>query len=347
MGVFAIVVVTLVLMNLADQTRIQNFLTIYRIVALIIMITTLLIKVTADGHDVVSARMRNIGLFNWSKFAKGFGPTLLAITCQYNMPDALQPLDVKEEARWATFSALLLSSAFYVLLATLGALGFDEVNPLVSLNWAEYTACGSGWEECGLNKHGEDKQKTIATLVQLLVLLFPLLNVTSAYPMIGITMGCYRQYGAISHHSITDDTGQYHIKTQPQYRTISHHRQYRIITRPQYRTIPHHNTTTIQDNTLLWYYHNAGQYLIITQPQYRTIPHHNTTTIQDNIIKVLRQYGTISHYRQYRINVLRQYGTISHHSITDNTGQYLIITQPQYRTISHHSIKTIQDNISL
>lgn len=41
----------------------------------------------------------------------------------------------------ATFG---ICAIFYIMLALLGAVGFDRVDALVSLNWASYTGCGTG-----------------------------------------------------------------------------------------------------------------------------------------------------------------------------------------------------------
>jgi amino acid permease len=181
MGIFSAIVITMVLMDLHEQASIQKFLSAYRILALVLMLGTMIIKMTSDGRAVITGRYSKIGSFNWSNFGKGFGPTILALNCQYNMPDALQPLEQKKYARQVAFAALLLSGTFYLALGLFGALAFDEVNPLASLMWSDYTGCGNGWASCGSTNF-------FGVLAQLIILTFPVVNVTSTYPMVGVTV---------------------------------------------------------------------------------------------------------------------------------------------------------------
>lgn len=182
MAIFSAIVISMVLLDISEQASIQKFLSVYRIAALLLMLVTMLIKIGVDGGDALSMRYTRIGAFNWGNFGKGFGPTLLALNCQYNMPDALQPLNPKSAARKVAFAALIISGTFYLLVGLLGALAFDNINPLASLMWSSYTGCGNGWDECkSMNPFG--------VFVQLVILIFPVVNVTSAYPMVGVTVG--------------------------------------------------------------------------------------------------------------------------------------------------------------
>eukprot|EP00644_Phytophthora_capsici_P008164 jgi/Phyca11/510433/fgenesh2_kg.PHYCAscaffold_60_\ len=140
------------------------------------------VKVVSDGSEIVASRYAAVGTVNWGNFGKAFGPTLLALNCQYNMPDALQPLKPKSKARFVAFAALLIAGTCYLLVGLLGALSFDKINPLATLMWSEYTGCGNGWEEC-------EHSNPVGIIVQLIILLFPVINVVSAYPMVGVTVG--------------------------------------------------------------------------------------------------------------------------------------------------------------
>lgn len=183
-AVYGVIVIALVVMDIGEQAKFQKFLSIYRIVALIVMLITMCIKIGFEGSQV-AIRAQMIGSFNWEHFAKGFGPSILAINCHYNMPDALQPLDTKGSARMVTFFALGLSSIFYLALGLMGALAFDQVDELATLRWTVYTACGNGWEDCGSNTAG----RVMGYILSYIVLFFPMINVLSAYPMIGVTVG--------------------------------------------------------------------------------------------------------------------------------------------------------------
>ncbi|OQS04646.1 hypothetical protein THRCLA_03142 [Thraustotheca clavata] len=188
MVLFAIMSINFVLMDLGDQAGIQKFLAVYRIVALMVMLTTLAVKLGIDGMDSVTARLqaRQNWSFNWHNFSAGFGPTLLALNCQYNMPNALQPLhqDKKQHARAITFGSMTLAAFCYLMLGLLGSIAFDNVNPLASLMWSDYSGCGNGWDKCE-----SGKATWFGSIIHILVLMGPVMNVTSSFPMVGITVG--------------------------------------------------------------------------------------------------------------------------------------------------------------
>ena len=182
MGVYAAIVLVLVVMDLGDQAGVQRVLTYYRLLAFFVLFVTMSIKLGHESSALVSERITRIGAFDFSKFAKGFGPSILAITCHYNMPDALQPLETKEHSKWVAFLALGLSCVFYLALGLLGAISFDDVNPLITLNWSDYTGFGNGWDR-------PQDTSIIGTAVKLFILFFPLVNVISTFPMVGVTIG--------------------------------------------------------------------------------------------------------------------------------------------------------------
>ncbi|CCI41091.1 unnamed protein product [Albugo candida] len=189
MAFFAVIVISMVILNLSEQANVQKILCFYRVLAFSLMLATILVKLCADGADVLWIRYKKIGGYNWQHFGKGFGPTLLALNCHYNMPDVLQPLYPKMFARDTAFSALLISGTFYLLLGVLGALTFDQVNPLVSLMWSNYTGCGNGWAPCDPTHVSQLALKMLGVLAKFIILLFPVVNVTSTYPMVGLTIG--------------------------------------------------------------------------------------------------------------------------------------------------------------
>ncbi|EQC41620.1 hypothetical protein SDRG_01578 [Saprolegnia diclina VS20] len=188
MAVFSVISIVLVLMDLGDQATIQKFLSAYRILAFALMLVTITVKLGVDGADAITTRLasRQHWAFNLHNFSAGFGPTLLALNCQYNMPDALQPLEqsAKGKSRAITFIAMTVSAICYFLLGLLGALAFDDVNPLASLMWSDYTGCGNGWSKCP-----SGNPTWFGWCVHIVILMFPVVNVTSTFPMVGLTVG--------------------------------------------------------------------------------------------------------------------------------------------------------------
>ena len=186
----AAIVLTLVVMDLGEQAGLQKFLTWYRMIAFLLLFVTMGIKLSVESSssEIIWTRIANVGAFQLSKFAKGFGPSMLAVTCHYNMPDAIQPLRTKENAKSVAFVALGISCVFYFALGLLGATSFDDVNPLITLNWSTYTGIGNGWED-PVAAAGQPSAPAWSVALKLFVLIFPLVNVTSSFPMIGVTVG--------------------------------------------------------------------------------------------------------------------------------------------------------------
>ncbi|RHY00714.1 hypothetical protein DYB36_013047 [Aphanomyces astaci] len=193
MFVFSILVVGLVLMEMGDQARIQKFLTIYRIVALSLMVGTMSFKLYVDGWDAIQARLLARDVRTTSSFAHfslAFGSTILALNCHHNMPDIMQPLSSKQHARQVVFAAMVIGCVFYFLVGILGALAFDHVNPLASLMWSDFTGCGNGWHPCSSSSvPGKPPTSTwLGSTVHIIVIMFPVVNILSSYPMCGLTL---------------------------------------------------------------------------------------------------------------------------------------------------------------
>eukprot|EP00466_Bigelowiella_natans_P013814 jgi/Bigna1/56269/estExt_Genewise1Plus.C_900038 len=192
MGIFAAVVIFLVLMDMSEQATVQKYLTLYRVLALGAMFVTLVVKVNEDGLPAMEHRARLIGAWNLGEFAKGFGPCMLAINCHYNIPNVIQPLRSKANVRVVPQLALGVAIVLYLFLGILGALAFDNISPMVSLNWASYTACGGGWDLCiddAAAPYYAGARRIYAHTIRLFIVLFPVFNIISTYPMICLTLG--------------------------------------------------------------------------------------------------------------------------------------------------------------
>ncbi|KDO29770.1 hypothetical protein SPRG_04887 [Saprolegnia parasitica CBS 223.65] len=187
MLLFTVMTITLVLMDLGDQAVIQKFLSAYRIIAFGIMFVTMAFKLSVDGASAVSDRLaaREHWAFNLRNFGAGFGPTLLALNCQYNMPDLLQPLEFSKKGlvRRITYTSISISAFCYFMLGFLGSIAFDNVNPLATLMWTDFSGCGNGWSVCA-----SGRPTWYGSVVHIIVVMFPVMNVASSFPMIGLTV---------------------------------------------------------------------------------------------------------------------------------------------------------------
>jgi len=172
---FGVLVVALSLVDLGDQAVFQNVLSVYRLVALVIMIVTAGVGVVVgEEAAVVAERARRIGVAKWRNVGFVIGPTFLALAVHYNVPDLLQPLADKSKAGVVTFGAQIVAASLYLCLGVVGALAFDDVRPLATLNWRNYGA--------------DDPTVFKTVVIRYLILLAPVVNVVSAYPLVGRTV---------------------------------------------------------------------------------------------------------------------------------------------------------------
>ncbi|KAJ4459801.1 putative Transmembrane protein [Paratrimastix pyriformis] len=115
-------------------------------------------------------------------FATLFTSSAVALNVHYNLPDAIQPMRQKRYARGVTLSAMLLSLVFFVAIGITCALTFgSNTKGLVTLNWESYTGLDGGW--------GKGEPQWWATVLQLVIVLFPMFNMLSIFPLIATTVG--------------------------------------------------------------------------------------------------------------------------------------------------------------
>eukprot|EP01135_Chromosphaera_perkinsii_P001415 Nk52_evm16s167 gene=Nk52_evmTU16s167 len=200
-AIYAAVVIPLSLIDLGEQKSIQVCLTLYRFSAFIVMVGTCLYGIfynfqhgvptehplldrPADPivHSEEDGGM-HIGIFVMSGFAVAFSSTVVALNFHYNLPDVLQPVEVKgSNLKTLVYAAMVTAAGIYILVGAVCAYFFgDKTEPLSTLNWKTYTACGNGWQPCPRN--------TASILVQLWILIFPPLDMLSVYSLVTITCG--------------------------------------------------------------------------------------------------------------------------------------------------------------
>lgn len=83
-----------------------------------------------------------------------------------------------------TTAALLTATGFYVVLALLSSIYFGKkTTPLVTLNWQHYSGFEGGWG--GDYRH----RPWWATAIQLWIMFFPVFDMLSVFPLVGISLG--------------------------------------------------------------------------------------------------------------------------------------------------------------
>jgi len=123
-------------------------------------------------------------LADWNGFAELFTTSAVALNFHFCVPDIVQPLRDKTKVREVTSAALLTATSFYLTLGVLASIYFGEsTTPLVTLNWQHYSGFHGGWA-------GDyTKRAWWATAIQVWVMFFPVLDMISIFPLVGISLG--------------------------------------------------------------------------------------------------------------------------------------------------------------
>lgn len=201
-ALFALLAIPLTLIGISEQQGLQLFLTFYRFLVFALMIITVGIGL-ARGKSVAAPAPRlwdgdgsggggggaaessiafiNYWGFRFSGFWMMFPTAAYSTNVHYNLPDSITPCRDKHRLRLVTALAQTTSLVFYLIIGTMCAAFFDPPQPLITLSWNSYTGCGNGWAET-------DVTHWWAVAVQLIVVLFPVLDLANVYPLVSLTL---------------------------------------------------------------------------------------------------------------------------------------------------------------
>jgi hypothetical protein len=162
-------------------------MTAYRFTAFAVMIITVLVGFAyprPNFHISSGSSYSPTPTVDWSGFAIVFTSGAVALNFHYNLPDIARPVKNKLALTKIVTSAQLTAFGFYVLLGLLCSLYFgNATEPLATLNWRTYTARHGGWG-------GSTSDRPFyAVMIQLFVMLFPVFDMLSVFPLVGITLG--------------------------------------------------------------------------------------------------------------------------------------------------------------
>jgi len=185
LSAFTVATVIMTLFEIGEQAIVQMLLTIYKFLATFLMFTILLLKIFFQDTQTAQ-RVANVGAFTFTELALVFAPAVSSLNFCSNIPDIVHPLRNKNKAKLVTLSALAFVCLLYLSIGLLGSIAFDDVNELITLNFESFTGCGpSGWDKCS-----NGKSKTIiASIVQLIIYMYPPMNALATYPLLATTLG--------------------------------------------------------------------------------------------------------------------------------------------------------------
>jgi len=184
--IYAFIVVPFSCLNVGEQASIQVLLTAYRFLAFGIMFISVIFGLSYPNLNATDPnhRLADPKLFQWSGFAGVFTTASVALNFHFIIPDLIKPVSNKQYLLHMTSSALLVATIFYALMGILVSLYFGpNTRSLATLNWQTYTAMDGGW--------GGDlyQRPWYAVVIQLLVMLFPIFDMLSVFPLVAVSLG--------------------------------------------------------------------------------------------------------------------------------------------------------------
>ncbi|KAH7816516.1 putative amino acid transporter [Monocercomonoides exilis] len=196
--------------NMNWMSHVQSFFMGYRVVAFLLIALSCIVSLVVNGNkwtnslqesiekmESYHSEMKMFG-FNWSGFPTLFSAVCFAFNCAYNLP-SIVPLMGKERhsAGCLTVVALVVSGTLYLGLGVLLAVTLGpSTREFVILNWADFGQKGfqmDGQTDVdAASQAGKDGLKipaAFAIAIKLTVMLFPMANILSVFPLIAGSVG--------------------------------------------------------------------------------------------------------------------------------------------------------------
>jgi hypothetical protein len=184
MLLFLLIVSPLICMDLTEQVGLQIFLCIFRFGAILIMFVTSVIAMYHTPYSRNDQGSPPYISFRTAVDLSGFGtifPTaIFSQLLHHSIPGLVQPVKQKGWVRSMFSAALTTTFSLYLALGIPAVMYFGNgVKPVISLNWKDYS---------GLGFDGPEQAPVIAKIISYIVVLFPVLDIVSAFPLNGITL---------------------------------------------------------------------------------------------------------------------------------------------------------------
>lgn len=194
LAVFAALGLPLALAELKEQRNVQMAMFGARVVIVMLLAGSVLGGYACDG-TVFVAPERNAGsparaapLFALAGLPRILPVSVYAYIFHHSTPVISQVVADKRAIPRAFALALAIAGSFYSLLGVTVAAWFgDDVNPQCNLNWKSYVGCVA--PKADGRPVTMDDQGWGARLLSFVVLVFPALDVLSAFPLSAITLG--------------------------------------------------------------------------------------------------------------------------------------------------------------
>ncbi|EMD48200.1 amino acid transporter, putative [Entamoeba histolytica KU27] len=187
---FALIVIPLSLMGVAEQAILQNILTCWRFFCFGVMALTCIIHIIYNSvkgtYEVIPPSKSTLTFFiDIGGFGTLFSSCSVALACHQNLPDVVTPTKPKNHLRRIVVLGITTATILYVIIGFACSFCFgDATRTPVTHNWLGFTGCNGGFGVCD----DGSSAKWYGVVVQWVILLFPAINLTSEYPLVCVTL---------------------------------------------------------------------------------------------------------------------------------------------------------------
>lgn len=190
MVLFALLVIPLSLKDLAEQVIIQALLCLFRFVAIAIMVVTTLRAAYIEPYDPLDSPHETPPYWSTMKWLDQSGLGIAFTVAMYSQithhaaPGIVAPMKNKASVKAIFLSVFLSTFAVYSLLGSVTSLYFgSHTEEVISFNWLHWDGYIFGAKADVANR------PQWATFLSYIIVLFPPIDIVSAYPLNGITLG--------------------------------------------------------------------------------------------------------------------------------------------------------------
>lgn len=187
LGVFGLIAVPLACMELKEQISVQVLMFIARVLVVLLMTGTVLAGYRCDGvvfTDQGTDHAMTTPLAIPAGLSTVIPISTYAFIFHHSVPVLSQPVADKKSLPRVFLAAFLITGTAYAALGTILAVWFGEtVQSQSNLNWHYYVGCQPAGTTDATNKD------TGANIISFVILIFPALDVLSAYPLNAVTLG--------------------------------------------------------------------------------------------------------------------------------------------------------------
>lgn len=183
---YAIYVFIVVLFELDKLRYLQNFFTIYRFFSFSLMVVSAIISLACNGSQWPADNKTGWYAFKFRGFPMLFASVSVGLNGHFNLPNALCVLlrRPKAHAHAIAFFATLTAATLYIACSSVMAFALGpDTHAFVVLNWSRFGTRGFAPEGTEL------VQSWWSITLKMIIMLFPMMNMMSSYPLVVGTVG--------------------------------------------------------------------------------------------------------------------------------------------------------------